>query len=342
MKRVGLIIVLASVFLFGLMIQSYAGGMKLHLAHWNPPKDPNTKVLQLIAKDIQEASNGTITSEISWQAFGKPGDYYSALTSGLCDIACFGPTYSPGIFPITEMMTLPICYPKNRTTVLAYYKMWKKGYLDKEFKKFQVLAFGNNSSFLFMWGKKPYTTLSEIKNKKVSGPYSIHTEMIEAAGATPVSMPVTEVYSALDTGVIDGSFQIWPAMPIFRLHEVVKYATDISMSCGPYVIAVNKDVYNKFPDKVKQVLNKNIEKYSLMMADGFQHMTDIGLKMFLDNGGKLSHLSKEDKETFMKACRPIFDKWIKNAKKRGLPAEKALDDLYNILVDLGVEKPFVR
>ena len=231
---------------------------KIHIAHWNVPNEANTKVLQLMGKEIEEASGGTIKTDISWQAFGKPGDYYDALVNGLCDIACFGPTYSPGRFPITEMMTLPIHYPKNRTVVNAYYKLYQQGFLKKEFEKFMPLALGNNASFMFMWRKRQVDKLADLKGLKVAAPYTIHTKIVQRAGGTPVSLPVTEVYSALDTGVIDGTWQIWPAIPIFRLHEVLKHVTDVSMSCGPYVIAANKDSYNKFPEKVKKLLNDNM------------------------------------------------------------------------------------
>lgn len=332
------------VFLVLTLSYSWAAGkeMKLHIAHWNVPKDPNTAVLKTIAKDIEEASDGNITSEISWKALGKPGDYYDALVNGLCDIALFGPTYSPGRFPITEMMTLPIYYPSNEVTVTAYYRLWKKGYLDKEFAKIHPIAVGNNATFLFMWRDKPVARLADLKGKKVSAPYTIHSQMVEKAGGTPVSMPVTEVYMALDTGVIDGSWQIWPAMPVFKLHEVVKYATDVSMSCGPYVIAVNKQTYKKLPGKVRDVLDQKHKEYSLMMAEAFQNFTNLGTKMFLDSGGKIEKFPPEDVAKLNDLYKPIIGDWVKQAKARGVAAEKALDELHNILVDLGVSKPFAR
>jgi len=321
----------------------FAGpSMKLHMACWNVPKDPNSKVLEAIGKDIETATEGDITFEISYQGFGKPGDYYDALVNGLCDVAYFGPTYSPGRFLMTEMMTLPIYYPNNKVTVMAYYELWKRGFLDKEFAKIIPVAFGNNSQFLFMWKDVSVTKLDQLKGKKVSAPYSIHSEMVKRAGATPVSMPVTEVYMALDTGVIEGAWQIWPAMPIFKMYEVVKYATDVSMSCGPYVIAFNEKSYKKLPEKVKKLLQDSQEKYSMMMASGFQKMTDIGKELFLKAGGKIQDISPEETAKLQELWKPIFSEWIGKAKKRGLPAEKSLDELYKILTEMGVKKPFVR
>ena len=80
----------------------------------------------------------------------------------------------------------------------------------------------------------------------------------------------------------------------------------------------------------------------MMMADAFQNFNDLGKKMFLDSGGKISNFSPQDTDKLNTLFKPIFAEWVEYAKARGVPAENALDDLYNILVDLGVEKPFAR
>jgi TRAP-type C4-dicarboxylate transport system substrate-binding protein len=131
-------------------------------------------------------------------------------------------------------------------------------------------------------------------------------------------------------------------MPVFRMQEVVKFATDVSMSCGPYVLAVNKSTYKKLPEKVQKLLTDNTERYSLMMADAFQDFNDLGKKMFLEAGGKLSNFSAEETDQLNQVFKPIFGEWVENAKGRGLPAEKAVDELYKTLVELGVKKPFAR
>lgn len=345
MKRI--VYCIMTVFLVVLMISSGSSWaaektIKFHIAHWNVPADPNTKVLKAIAADLEKATEGRVKSEISWKALGKPGDYYDALVNGLCDIALFGPTYSPGRFPFSEMFTLPIYYPSNIVIVKAYYALWKKGYFDKRFKDFIPFAVGNHGPFQFMWRDKPILDLAGLKGKKVSAPYAILSEFVEAAGATPVGMPVTEVYVALDTGVLDGAFQIWPAMPVFKMHEVVKYVTEISLGSGPYVIGINKSSYKKLPKEAKEVIDNNHERYSLMMAQAFQGFNDLGKKIFLGAGGKLDKFPPVETKKLNERSKPIFAKWVKETEARGLPAQDALDELYSVLKGLGVETPFAR
>jgi len=78
------------------------------------------------------------------------------------------------------------------------------------------------------------------------------------------------------------------------------------------------------------------------MADAFQNFNDLGKKMFLDAGGKLSNFSAEETDQLNQVFKPIFGEWMESAKGRGLPAEKSVDELYKTLVELGVKKPFAR
>lgn len=328
--------------LAGTYASASAQAIKFHLASWNVPADPTSKVLEAIAADLKAATGGRVTSEISFQALGKPGDYYDALAGGLCDIAYIGLPYTPGRFPLSEGLMLPIAYPSNIIRVKTAYAMWKKGFFDQQFADIKVFAIANTVDFLFMWRKVSVTTLAGFKGKKVSAPGGIQTEMVAATGATPLNMPVTEIYSALETGVIDGACQGWPFIPVFKAQEVCKYATEPSRSAFPCVLAINKASYNKLPKEAQAVIDNNSEKYSLMQAEGFQKFNDLGKKMFLDAGGKIDILSPTYTAELDRLYKPIFGKWADGAKAKGLPADKFLDELYSVLVGLGVKQPFVR
>ena len=316
--------------------------IKLHIASWNVPADPTTKVLEAIAADLEVATGGMVTAEISFQALGKPADYYDALTGGLCDIAYIGLPYTAGRFPLSEGLALPIAYPDNVIRVKAAYAMWQKGYFDEQFADIKVFAIANTVDFLYFWPKKPVTTLAEFKGKKISAPGIIQTDMIAAVGGVPINMPVTDIYSALETGVLDGCCQGWPAIPVFKFHEVAKFATEPSRSAFPCIIAINEDTYKKLPKEAKAVIDNNNEKYSMMQAEGFKNFDELGKKMLLDAGGKIDSLLPADIAEMDRLYKPLFDKWVSDTEAKGLPAEKFLDDLYSVLVELGMKEPFVR
>jgi TRAP-type C4-dicarboxylate transport system substrate-binding protein len=316
--------------------------IQLAVASWNVPKDPNTKVLEAIAADLEAATGGAVTSNISFKALGKPTEYYDAAANGICDIAYVGLPYTPGRFPISEMLGLPIYLPTNVITTKAHYQLWQKGYLDKQFADVHPIAVGSTSPYNFFWGKEPVTDLAGFKGKKIRAPGGPWSALVEAMEGVPVSVAVGEMYMALERGTIDGILQTWPAVPVFKLHEVSGSMTEMNLCGFTFVVAMNKDSYQKLPPEAKKVLDQNAEKYSLIMGNAHHGFNQVGMKMMADANRKVYKLSDADRNEMNKRLSPIFKKWVSDMESRGLPGKKALDELYVILQDLGVKEPFVK
>ena len=345
MKRILLVSVLVSIFITPILAGSVWAGkpLKLAIASWNVPKDPNSKVLQAIADDLAKITGGEITAEISYKALGKPQDYYDAVNMGICDIAYVGLPYTPGQFPFSEMLGLPIRFPDNLITTKAHYMLWKKGYLDKQFSDVKPLCVGSTSPYNFLWGgNEAVSTLAGFKGKKIRCPGGPWTAMTEALGGIPVSVSAAESYMAVERGVIDGIMQVWPAVPVFKLSEVCKHVTEMNLSGFGFAIVMNKGTYEKLPDSAKKMLEDNKEKYSMMMGGAHHKFNQFGMKMMIDAGGMITKLNAADAAEMDKRLKPLFDKWVKDMEKRKLPGKKALDDMYDFLVEQGVENPFEK
>lgn len=336
-----IMVLLAMVFLLGTMAPAMAKTINIHIASWNVPKDPNTKVLKLIAADLDKATNGQIKSQISFKSLGKPKDYFDAVASGVCDIAYIGIPYTPGRFPISEMFGLPINFPNNVITATAYYRMWQKGYMDKEFAEVQPICVGSTSPYNFFWGDSPVDSLAGFKGKKIRCPGGPWTELTRVLGGVPVSVSAAESYMALQRKTIDGILQVWPAVPVFKLHEVSRYLTKLDLCGFTFLVAMNKGTYAKLPAAAKEVLKNNAEKYSIMMGKAHHGFNSLGQKIYAKAGGKIVTLPPAQVTEMKKKFKPLFTKWVAKMEKRGVPAKKALADLYAILQQLGVKDPFI-
>lgn len=343
MKRLGLVlfVMVAVCLVFG-SSDSWAGDkkMRLAIASWNVPKDPNTKVLKAIAADLEKVTGGMVTTSISFKALGKPSAYYDAVASGICDIAYVGLPYTPGRFPFSEMLGLPIYFPNNIITTKAHYALWKKGYLNKQFADVHTICVGSTSPYNFFWRNEPVTTLAGFKGKKIRCPGGPWSALVEAIDGVPVSVSVGEMYMAIERGTIDGILQTWPAVPVFKLHEVSHAMTEMNLCGFAMGIFMNKDTYAKLPDAAKAVLNQNAEKYSLMMGNAHNSFNKIGMKLMAK--AKIAKLSTADQAEMGKRIKPIFQKWVGDMKARDLKGEEALDALHAILQDLGVKEPFFK
>jgi TRAP-type transport system periplasmic protein len=319
-----------------------AKAIKLQIASWNVPKDPNTEVLKAIAADLEQVSKGQITSDISFRALGKPEDYYDAAVAGICDIAYVGLPYTPGRFPISEVLGLPIKFPNNQITAKAHYELWKRGYLNKQFSDVHVICVGSTSPYVILWAKEIPNTLAAFKSKKVRSPGGPWSVLLEALGVVPVGVSVAESYMALEKGTIDGILQTWPAVPVFKLNEVSRYVTELNLTGFGFAVVMNKTSYDKLPPEARTALDNNAEKYSLLMGKMHQGFNEVGMKMIKDSKGLIQPLPAEEQKLVTARLRPIFDKWAKDTNAKGLPGTKVLDELYSILQTLGVKEPFPK
>lgn len=313
----------------------------LHIASWNVPKDPNTAVLKMIAADLEAVTKGQVKAQISYKSMGKPEDYYNAVASGVCDIAYIGIPYTPGKFPISEMFGLPIHFPDNVITATAYYRLWQKGYLDKEFADVVPICVGSTSPYNFFWGKTSVDTLAKFKGKKIRCPGGPWTVLTKVLGGVPVSVSAAESYMALQRRTIDGILQVWPAVPVFKLHEVSRYLTKLDLCGFPFLVAMNKGTWDKLPEAAKQMLKRNAEKYSLMMGKAHHGFNALGQKIYTKAGGTIVELPPAQVSEMRKMFKPLFTKWVAEMKARGLPGDKALAELHSILQSLGVKEPFI-
>ena len=91
---------------------------------------------------------------------------------------------------------------------------------------------------------------------KIRTPSAAQSAQLEALGATPIDMPVTQIYNNLDRGVIDATMIPMSAALDFKLIEVAKYFTiDAPLGRSPFLVAMNKARYDKLPADLRKVID---------------------------------------------------------------------------------------
>jgi TRAP-type C4-dicarboxylate transport system substrate-binding protein len=117
--------------------------------------------------------------------------------------------------------------------------------------------------------KHPARTLEDLKGYKirVSNPETL--ELLKAAGASPIFMPMSEVYPALQRGVIDGGITSLEGVMGNKWYEVLKYVNDWPIGNGSYIWVANKKSWTALPrDLQNQLLKLFKEKYEMATFTG--------------------------------------------------------------------------
>ena len=184
---------------------------------------------------------------------------------------------------------------------------------------------------------KKLTSLEDIKGLKIRISSEAMVPVMKAMGAVPVTVPTGEVYMMLQKKSLDGTSQIWDALPSYKLGEVCKYVNELYLTTLTFVMGMNRDSWESLPKEGKDYIDANWKKLSLDISRHYDRSIPPLEQMFLKGGGEITKFPPEDYKKMDKLFVPIWDKFIAGSEAKGLPMKKAVGDLEKVLSGLGVE-----
>jgi TRAP-type C4-dicarboxylate transport system substrate-binding protein len=319
-----------------------AAPIKLVIANWEPPQGTGSGPLKEWLKELETKSDGRIKGGISFGAMGPPPKYYELAVKGIAHVTLIAPPYTPGRFPMSEVMQLPVTGEmSSETFAKAYWELFKKGYFDKEFKDVKVLYLGGMCPYDLQMSKgKDIRRFSDMKGKKLRASGALHTRIIKAFGAIPVGMPAPEIPIAMQKGTIDGQFQHLGFVKAFRTEEITRSVTKIGVSSLTFAVVMNKKVYEKMPSDIKAIIDEMGPKYSALFGRAHDKMAEASGGMLKNAGAVFYDLPATDMTEIGGIVAPLWEQWISEKEAKGMPGKKIVTDLYETFKGMGVRNPF--
>jgi TRAP-type C4-dicarboxylate transport system substrate-binding protein len=316
-------------FLFSCVGVASADPIELKYATGFSPKHTmQVKVFEPWAKEITKLTNGKVkVTFFPGGALGKAPATYSIVEKGIADIGYFLHDYTPGRFPATTVFELPFMVPTSTKLSRAMWKTYEKfpGF-QKEYKKVKLLALFGHPGGHFCTVKAPIKTVDDFKGLKIRTVSPAVTKALKIFGATPVSMPITETYTALERGVVDGTVVPWEGVAIFKLDDLVKFVSEADFYTVTMAVVMNKQKWDSLPDDVKKVINKKSGMaLSLACGKAYDDTNEPMKKKCLAKGVKAIKLSAETMQKLRDLTMPLRKDWVKEMSAKGLPAKAILD-----------------
>ena len=279
----------------------------------NQVKDyPTTQAAQKFADLVKEKTNGRITVEV--YDSGQLGDEKSVIEQiqfGGIDMSRVSLT------PLSEfsrnLMALQLPYLYRDAD-----HMWKV--LDGDIGKDLLKSTEDSGIVGLSWydagARNFYDTqheikgLADMKGLKIRVPESSRMmDMVKALGANPTPMAYGEVYSALQTNVIDGAENNWPSYESTSHYEVAKYYVVDEHSRIPEMQIISKQTMDKLsPDDQKIIRECAAEsaKYERQLWAEREKSSEEKVKA---GGATITRLSDEARAEFVKAVQPLYDQY---------------------------------
>jgi TRAP-type C4-dicarboxylate transport system substrate-binding protein len=309
---------------------------------WTPSMTPPARLIgPEFIKGLEQATGGMVKT--NWHTAGALGpapELYTRLVTGVIDWGQFNPGYTPGVFPFTEMFELPIRFPSAEILTKAMLEMFKKGYFDKEYADVKFFFYYGIGPYQ-LWSNTKITSVEGLAGKKLRCPSPTYVEVTKALGAVPVSLVGGEIYSAMQKGIIDGTWACGDMAVAFKIGEIAKYVMMTNIGTTTHTYAMNKTPYEKLPEAGKKYIEDNREKFALLGARIFDEYNEKGFAFARQHKVETVVWSEAELKKMDKIIAPAFNTWASKFEAKGIPAKKGLADLYATFEKLGLKDPFV-
>lgn len=189
-------------------------------------------------KAIPEVTNGEVVLDVYYNnTLCNSKDAWQATKNGITDMAWCVQGYWPGLTPLVEVVTLPgLPYKTSEAMSGAAYQLLEEfPEIRAEFAGFQPLIL-HLDPHVFVSSKKPVSSMDDLKAMKVRVLGGPPTMQFTALKATPILMPMPDIYMSLQKGTLDGGDLTWESILAFRFYELVdKY---LEAPLGPSLITM--------------------------------------------------------------------------------------------------------
>lgn len=307
----------------------------IRFSTWHVPAGADVQKLWIpMLEEMKKRSNGRLDYTMyAGGALGKGPDHYDIVKTGLSDMGYATLSWTPGRFPLTDVLSSPISCPAKWKGAEAGKAMHDR-MLHSEFKGIKVLHI-NNCVMAHLWTTKQVKSLEDVKGMKIRSPGGLQTRAIEALGGVPVFMPLGDVYLALETGVIDGVVTCPALVKAFKLYEVTKFGVPATFGCVSEGLFVNERFWKRLPDDLKAIV-EDVGANAYKVAGIFdEHWYQNTMTGFEDTVA-IEKLSDQEQARWDEALKGMLSTWADEMEAKGLMAKKALAAFKEELDKVGV------
>ncbi|WP_418595655.1 TRAP transporter substrate-binding protein [Ponticoccus sp. (in: a-proteobacteria)] len=300
---------------------------KLH--HFLGAKAPaQTKMLEPWARAVEENSGGKVKIEIypSMTLGGRPPELINQVRDGVVDLVWTVNGYTPGLFPRTEVVELPNVYKNDPVaTNLALFDMYEE-HLSEEYR-------GVEPMFLHVHaGQAIHTVDKEVRNPedmaglKLRIPTRTGAWVIEALGASPVSMPVPDLPQSLSKKVVDGAFIPWEIIPALKIQDQTDYQIEghdkTRFGTTTFQVSMNQNRWNSLPEDVQKAFrDASNREWAAEVGRIWRAIDEHGIGVATEAGNTHVTLTEEETAAFQQALEPVVQRWVDDMSGKGVDGE---------------------
>ncbi|MDP1893810.1 MAG: TRAP transporter substrate-binding protein DctP [Hydrogenophaga sp.] len=222
--------------------------------------DFRDRLVRRFAAEVEKQTQGSLKFEIyPGSSLMKTNSQIGALRKSALDMSLVPLAYGGGEIPAVNLTLMP-------TLVTSYEQgmRWKNAPIGKELDR--ILADKNIKILTWVWQaggiastKKPVVLPDDAKGLKFRGGSKEMDQMLKGTGAAVTGMPSSEIYSAMQSGVLDAALTSSTSLISFRLHEFTKFVTTARQKSFWFMfepLLISKSLYDSLTPEQQKIVSE--------------------------------------------------------------------------------------
>jgi C4-dicarboxylate-binding protein DctP len=293
----------------------------MRISHQVPPAHHMTKLLEGFAADVKQRTKGQVEVQLfGSEQLAKAGENFPAVAKGNIE-AAMSVNFQWGT-TIPEMSATLIPYfLTDLEKIKRFPTSEARKFLDQKLEQRGVHSVAwlyITRESIFTSSKKPLIALDDFKGVKIRGLNSLTDNALTAVGAAPSAMPGSEVYQALQAGVLDAGLTDLSAAYSRKYYEVQKYGTVTPFFTIFFHMYVNPAWWEKLKPEYRAAIEAAAAKAE-QQAFPITEATAAAALKDLQTKGMTIHVQTPPEQQTWKAAmqKPVMDAFLKSAPTDG-------------------------
>ncbi|HWE75351.1 MAG TPA: TRAP transporter substrate-binding protein [Stellaceae bacterium] len=280
-----------------------------------PTAHLNVQFLHPWAEAINQDGKGAVQLDVrDGTAIVNVANYYDRVTAGVVQISWGLLSTVAGKFPRSDVATLPFMAKSAADASQALWRLYKAGTLGNEFADLHpLMIIALTPSGIHM--SHPLKALDNLGGAKLVIASKVNADAIALLGGAPLSIPLSEMYEAIQRGTADGAAVAWTSFDPFKLAEVTSYHVDTRLGTSSAMMFMTKATWDSLSPEAQKALDKHSgEMESRAFGAWWDGERKAGKNNTIARGDKrtIVELTPEQTADWQKKLEPINENWAKN------------------------------
>ncbi|MEM7045494.1 MAG: TRAP transporter substrate-binding protein DctP [Pseudomonadota bacterium] len=274
-----------------------AGATELKLSHQWSTSDVRHQVAEIVANEVAAADVDLSIQIYPSKSLFKPREQYNPLSRGRLDMTVLPLSYAGGQRPAYNLTLMPGLVKNHdhgaRLTASPFMEKLEEIMAEDDV---MVLVHGYLAGG-FGGKEKCITAPEDVQGLQTRAAGKAFEQMVAAAGASITSMPSSEIYSAMQTGVLDAANTSSSSFVSFRLYEQIGCYTpagDVALWFMYQPLLMNKSTFDGLSEEQQTALLAGAEKAEAFYLEEAKKADAAAAETFKEAGVEIAEMSDED------------------------------------------------